>query len=474
MRSVLLALPLGLFASFAAAEVATPEGAADLTRVFQTYLGATAGVVTVAPLGGVYDVKIDFAPLIAKADASAETKITPIEFSLTDNGNGIWAMTQDQAFDARLSIPGQADIAFSIANLSGSGTFDENLGAFSNSSTQMKDLKVVETIKDPNAGETHVDYTVASLRYETSGKPAATSGADITSTYAMQGLSETFTLPGMGLPLKLSAASATGSAQIDAMRPDAIYKLIAFFVANPEEAAITAQQSTLKAILRDGMPIFDHLSATSTTSSLAVQSPVGLFGASEASVSVEANGLTDTGLLREAISVKGLKIPAGLAPDWATDLITDSVSLDVKLTNFNPAAGLRILLDSIDLADPQKQPDELALMQAFMPDGEVEVTLNPSNMTSNIAALSAEGSLRFGPEVMPSGKGRVTMTGMTATRQALTKAPPEVGMQMAPALGMAEGMAKSGENGALYWDLELTRDGKVLVNGADMSALGGN
>jgi hypothetical protein len=474
MRSVLLALPLGLFTSFASAEVATPEGAADLTDVLQTYLGSTAGVVSVAPSGGAYSVKIDFAPLVAKTDAEIQTKITPIEFSLTQNGNGIWGMTQDQPFEATLSVPGQADIALSIANLAGSGTFDEKLGTFSTSSTQIKDLKLVETIKDANAGDTHVDYAIASLRYETSGKAAAIAGADIASTYAIEGISETFTLPGMGLPLQLSAASATGTAQISALRPDAIYKLIAFLVANPEEAAIAAQQSTLKAILRDGMPIFDHMSATSTTLALAVQSPIGMFGASEASITVEANGLVDTGLLREAISISGIKIPAGLAPDWASDLITDSLSLDFKLTNFNPAAGLRSLLEGIDLTDPQKQPDELALMRAFMPDGEVEVTLNPSKMTSNIAALSAEGSLRFGPDALPSGAGRVTMTGMTAARQALTKAPPEIGMQMAPALGMAEGMAKAGENGALVWDLELTRDGKMLVNGADMSAIGGN
>jgi hypothetical protein len=474
MRSVVLALPLGLFASFAAAEVATPEGAADLTRVFQTYLGSTAGVVTIAPLGGAYDVKIDVTPLIAKVDAALHPKITPINFSLTDNGNGTWTMTQDQAFDASLSVPGQADIAFSIANLSGSGTFDEALGAFTTSSTLIKGVKLVETIKDPNAGDTHVDYTIASMRYESSGKPAATAGVDLTTTYAMEGLTEIFTLPGMGLPLQLSSASATGTGQIDALRPDAIYKLIAFFVANPEEAAIVAQQARLKSILRDGMPLFDHLSASSTTSAIAVQSPVGIFGASEGTITVEANGLVDAGLLREAISLKGITIPAGLAPDWATDLIPQTLSFDFKVTNFNPAAGLRVLLDSIDLADPQQQPDEIALTQAFLPDGEVELTLNPSAVTANISALSAEGSLRFGPDTMPSGKAHVTMTGMTAARQALTKAPPEVGMQMAPALGMAEGMAKAGENGALVWDLELTRDGKVLVNGADMSAIGGN
>ncbi len=472
MRALLLTLPFALSSSLAMAQTATTEGAAKLTGVLQTYLGATPGVVTVTPAGGLYAVKLDPMPLIAAAGSEAEVRITPLEFTLAQNGDGTWAMTQDQQFDARLSIKGEAEIALSIASLSDTGIFDEALGAFRTSSTQLRDLKMSQTNFDPKMGDNHFEYSIASLRYETSGKPASPAGTDLTSTFALEGISETITVPGLPVPLKLSAPSGTGEAKIDALRPDAIYKLIAFLVANPDAAAIAAQQQTLKSLVEDGMPFFDHLSSTSSQSQLALQSPLGVFGADTMAITAEANGLVDSGLLRETISVSGLKLPAGLVPDWAQDLTPDSLTLEFGLARFNPAEGVRALLQEIDLADPQHEPDMVTISEAFLPDGEMEFRLGSSKLSSALASVTAEGRLGFGPDIMPEGKARVTMTGMTATRQALTKAPPDIGMQLAPALGLAQGMAKAGENGAMIWEIELARDGRVLVNGVDMQSIG--
>ena len=137
-----------------------PEGAAELTTLFQTYLGATPGVVTVAPEGEVYGVKLDFAPLLAKLpDTGAEASITPIEFTLTDNGDDSWDMEQDQAFDLQVKVPGQLDLSVHVANLSGEGTFDEAIGDFTTSSTSFTDLVMNQTTTDPAMGESTVNYT---------------------------------------------------------------------------------------------------------------------------------------------------------------------------------------------------------------------------------------------------------------------------------------------------------------------------
>lgn len=470
MRALVLSVPLALVAGYAHAGPATPEGAAELTAVLQTYLGAKDGVVTVMPAGASYAAKIDFAPLIAK---QSEATVTPIELNLTDNGDGTWAMKQDQAFAFKMLVPGQADIAVSIASLQSTGTFDESLKAFSTSSTSLRDLKLVEKVTDPNIGETNVTYDIASMRYEANATANTQSGVDMVASFASEGIAETFTIPTIAMPLQMTAANSTGTMKLEGLQTQAVYQLIAFFVANSNEAAIAAEQASLKAMIKDGMPLFTHMIVDSALNSVAITSPLGMFSASDMGVVVEANGLVDDGMLREAISVSGLKLPNGLAPDWATDLQVSDLALDFKLSRFNPAAGVAVLLDGIDLADPNKSPDEMALMQAFMPDGEVEVSLAPSHLTSPIAALKFEGKMNLGGP-LPVGKATVTMTGMTAARQALAKAPPEIGMQAAPALGMAEGMAKQGEDGALVWDLEMTREGAVLVNGVDMSALGAN
>ena len=51
---------------------------------------------------------------------------------------------------------------------------------------------------------------------------------------------------------------------------------------------------------------------------------------------------------------------------------------------------------------------------------------------------------------------------------ALAAAPEEVAMQAGPMLAIAEGMAKPGDNGALVWEVEMTAEGALMVNGTNM------
>ena len=467
----LIALPLSLCASLASAE-ATPEGAEALTATLQTYLGATEGVVTVTPEDDYYDVSLDFAPLIAKAPPEVKTTITPIEFSLTDNGDGTWDMEQDQPLDFTLSVPGAADISVKVASLQSTGTFDEALQTFTTSTTTASDIAVVEKITDPSTkSETNVAYSLASIKYASTAEAGAAGGVDSTGTYEATGLSETMTIPEMGMPITLTAESQSGTADISGLRPDAMYKLLAFAVANPDAAAAAAQQDTLKGIIKDGLPLFAHLGTTGTLNTLKVETPMGIVGLTDMAVEVELNGLVDDGLFREAFTLNGLSLPAGLVPEWAAQLVPTALSLDFKASRFNLAAPVAILLDTMDLANPQPNTPEQdqALLAALLPDGVVDITLAPGSVTSPLYTLTYEGAFSAGPATpMPVGKATVTATGLTAVEQALAAAPPEMSGQFIPVLQMATSMAKPGENGALVWELEATAAGGMLVNGTDM------
>ena len=51
--------------------------------------------------------------------------------------------------------------------------------------------------------------------------------------------------------------------------------------------------------------------------------------------------------------------------------------------------------------------------------------------------------------------------------------PPEAGLQGGAAMIIAaKGLGKAGSDGALTYDVEATPDGKVMVNGTDMSKFG--
>jgi hypothetical protein len=71
-----------LLMSTAAWAQATPQGAADLTALFQTYLGKTPGVVNVVADGDEYEITLDASPQIAMLPAEAGTSMTATPYTL--------------------------------------------------------------------------------------------------------------------------------------------------------------------------------------------------------------------------------------------------------------------------------------------------------------------------------------------------------------------------------------------------------
>lgn len=477
---LIFAVPFSLVAHIAAAAPATPEGAAALLATLQTYLGSAPGVVTVQPEGEVYGVKLDFAPLLAKLPAEGfEASITPLEFKLTDNGDGIWGVTEDQSITAAFKLPGEAEMSLYITHLSSAGTFDANLGAFSASTADATNISFTQTTSDPAMGMTTATYQIAAMHSEGSGVANATAGVDLAMTYLFSDISEAFEMPSMApdqAPMALTArvASYASDATITGLRPQAIYQLLAFAVANPSPEAFDAGWPELKTILTGAIPLFDHMQTRDKLLGLSVASPLGTFGLAEMGIQIEANGVVADGMLREAFTLTGLTMPEGLVPDWAIDLVPQTLSLDVKVAGFDPASFAMKAMEMVDASHKGGMVEipEDAFMAALLPKGTVEVTLAPGATTSAIYTLGYEGSLVAGP-AMAKGHATVTMTGLAAVREAVKSAPEDLGMQAAPVLGAAEGIAKRGENGALTWDLELTEAGGLMVNGIDMAAMGG-
>ena len=157
----------------ALAAAASPEEAARLTSVFQTYLGQEPGVVTVTPAGDAYDVKLDFAPLIAKVKKpNFSAAVSPVLMKLTDQGDGKWLVTQDSPLSYSAKVPGQLDMMVKIGALKSSAVFDQNLSTFITSTADIADVVVDETMTSPEATSMHVAYNVKAMHYETTATAA--------------------------------------------------------------------------------------------------------------------------------------------------------------------------------------------------------------------------------------------------------------------------------------------------------------
>ena len=476
--ALLAVMPMILTGSAAFAE-ATEDGAARLTEVFQTYLSATEGVVSVEVDGDDYTLTLDAAPFIAKAATEGGTaSLTPLIMTLSDNEDGTWNVAQDQAVTMTFSMPGAADVRQEIASLKTEGVFDEELMTFTSSKGEITGIKVTEAVTAEGQAPVAVDIAVASATFDITGVAGAAGGVDNTVAMTMTGLSENFTTPAeAGMPpmqISVTADSLTDNGKVDGLRPDAFYKAMAWFVANPDQPSMMANKGAMKTILSEGMPFFSQISSNPVLKNVTVVTPMGNVGIAELGIAIDMNGLVKDGKVREAISISGLTLPEGVIPAWAIPILPKNASFDFQVTDFDAAAAATVALGLFDLA-PGAEPDEAfnqAMLKALLPDGTVAIGLNPGAIAGDGYELTYQGEMIAGPDMaVPTGKATITLTGIETLQAAMAAAPDDIKGQAMMGVGMAQGMAKQ-EGDKLVWEIDALTPGSLSVNGTQM--MGGN
>lgn len=454
---------------------ATAEGAAALTALFQTYLGKVEGVVSVAPEGEVYRVALDAVPLATLAEGQVTVAGTPLVFTLEDKGDGTWAYVQDQAFSLEVHVPGAMDMTLAIERLAGAGTYDTGLMAFREAGSTLTGMVLDQKVTEPDGGTSTTHQTVAETVVTSSSSAAILGGVD--NAYAMTARDsvQAMTVPAAeGMPameITYRVARSTSEGRAKGYRPEAALALLAWVVAHPTEAAMTADRAGLKGLIEQGMPFFRELEGIAGGEDIQVTTPFGAFGLAAMEVEFAMNGLVADGRLREAVRLKGFTLPGGLVPDWAVPLVPEETALDLTFADFDAAAAVKVLAGLLDLPVGQEPgpafPDEL--LAALMPEGAMDVLLGPGGVKGASYDLTWQGSLRAGPVVpMPTGSATVTLAGIDAVMGALQAAPADLGGQVLPVLGMAQAMAQPGADGALVWEIEAATPGSLTVNGTEL------
>jgi hypothetical protein len=293
----------------------------------------------------------------------------------------------------------------------------------------------------------------------------------------MTGLDQSMAFPsGEGMPpvpVRVTAAEYALSGTATGFRNDAILQMIAWAVANPDPALMTAARGDLRALVAGGLPLFEHLRADGTVTQIAAETPVGPVGIAELGIDVELRGAVADGLFREALRFEGLTLPPGVVPPFAAGLVPERFSIDFALDSFDAAAAAQVLLGLFDLPPGAEPGPEFGgtLLSALMPDGTVGITLAPGEVANATYTLSYEGSMTAGPAAMPAGAGRITARGYDAAMALLDAAPDEVKGQLLPAMGMARGLARDQGDGTLVWEIDATQPGTLKINGMDLMGM---
>jgi hypothetical protein len=460
---------------------ATPEEAGRVKVVLESYLGQEPGVVTVTPSGETYELKLDFQPYLNKAASiGGSVTVTPYILILKPEGGGIWTVTQDSPFSLTGSVVNVAEFSFKIGQMKGVSTFDEAVGAFTTSRTELIDLDFAQTVTVPNAPPSETKYSIKNTVYKTKVSSAPNAAIDGTMVMTSTGYVQSMQLPGEGenpvpVNIDIAADSLVQTSDYKGLKARALTDLVRWFLAHPNEDAIKKQHVGLKNALQDTLPVFDSIKSGMVFSNMTVTTPMGPVTAAKVGVDIDANGAVKDGLFREAMYAEGLTLPPGLVPPFAANLVPEKFSLDFTISGYDLAAPAALFLAHLEKTiDPPGPEFEAELLKAFMPTGDVTITLAKGNTTSKILDIGYEGSMKAGTTGKPSGQGVVTAKGFDEAIAELQKAPPEMGMANASVgLLAAKGFSKpDAASGGIVWNLELTPEGGILVNGIDVSKIG--
>jgi Uncharacterized protein conserved in bacteria (DUF2125) len=478
---LLFAIPFLMSVSTAALAAATGEEAQRLTMLFQSYLSAEPGVVTVKTDGDGYLATFDFAPFAKKASDSGVTlSMTPIVLSVKDKTGGKWDVSQDGSMEYIMKAGDAVSANVKAASYKWSGVFDENLATFEIATGQVTDMIVIENINDPTKGKTELKVAVKEFNIAQSATASANGGDDVNLKYDIKGFTETIAAPGDPAanipPMNLVVTAETALYDVNAkgIKPKPIFDILAFFISHQSKELIIKDQAALKTMLTDGLPLFQNMNGKGTLNKVSVATPIGPVAFDSLSVEVDANGITKDGKFRESISFTGIVPPPAIIPPWATQLVPKNVAFDFQGTGFDLESPAQLILAALDLSKDPPLPEgfENTLLPSALPKGTADITLNPTSISNDVYAVNASGTLTVGPAGLPSGKGTIKAKGLDEVLKVIQSAPPEMGLQGGVAMIVGfKGMGKAEADGTVTWNIESAGDGKVLINGLDISQM---
>ena len=477
LRLSLFALLLTSTASWAAA---TAEEAAKMQATFQTYLGNEAGIVAVAPAGDGYDITIDPMVYFNKVkEPGFSASFKPLVYHAVSSGDGLWKVAAQQALDIKFGNPASLTVDLKMPDYKLSGTFSEERLGFLDVTTSSGPLTLVENIIDTNAGvSTSVSLTAQNTNMVFKAVPTSDGSADTSMDITYDGMSmSTTSVSGGGQPISLAYTipKMAYTSKASGMNNRKLLDLLAWFVARPTKEQIVRDQAELKTKLKAVLPVAKNITGSATMDKLSVTTPVGVVAFDSFGFGANLNGIVKDGHFGESINFTGLQIPQGIAPPWSAGLIPTTLKFGFDVSGFDAEAPVTMFIDQMDVskAEPIPPGSEQLYMGAFAPKNTIQLTIPAGEISSGTYSLSYEGTSTISFTGMPQVNAKFRMTGMDKViaqlQQAATDPTAQQGMAM---LFAAKGIGKA-DGDAITWDVTMSPEGKLLVNGTDLSSMMG-
>jgi hypothetical protein len=481
LRSALFLLLMTSTSSFA-------EDAASVQAAIQAYVGSEPGVVAVTAAGDAYEIAIDVAPYLKKITQPGFTsKVDVLKMNAKPNGDGTWAVSSTGPFSISAEVPNVFSFNMGLKNQDYSGTYSTAVQTFLESKYDISGMTLSQRTVDPTSQMVNTSATgIEKITGTGSATDLGNGTADSQSKFNFAGLvSSSKFEPTAGASAETSTqgfsytwTAPTGTYETDGkgLTSKAIMDLAAFAVSHPSKELVLKDQALLKEKLLAALPAFASVIGGYSFENVTIDSGLGKFGIASLGVKADMNGAVKTGRLAESFAISGLSLPEGLPlPPWSKGLIPTDVKIGFDVSNFDLETPARKFITEMDISKPEPVPpgSEAAYLAAFAPSNSVKLTIPPGLIAAPLYSFDYEAVTDISFAGLPTVTAKVSMTGMEAVIAQLQQAAADPTAQQAMAgLFAAKGIGKV-DGDKTVWDITMGADGKLFVNGTDISAMTG-
>jgi hypothetical protein len=462
---------------------ATQPEADRIKAAIEKYVGKDTGAITVTTTGDKYELKFDANALWKKFAAAFTAEMPAIIYTLTPQADKKWLVETNTPITMKMKTALGDEISYSADSVFTQYLFDEANLANLDGKFSAKNYASNQSQTDPNTQTSfQVTSKAASIDGTLSGKVISPGVADQGMNFNLSGLSQELRFGGQPVanisPVQLSMASEKGNYTIDlkSARTVGIFDLVAWTVAHSDKQLAINDQQGMKNAIRAALPLWDQFNSTYTFNNVQITSPVGPFQLAKFGGTGNVSGLNKVANLQVATSLNGLSVPPGLLPAWSNDIMLKDMVLDFSVSGWNAEEGMTFLLDKLDLQKdpPISDAQWLEAVTKFAPN-PIKFSINPSKLVGGASTISFTGDFNYANQKF-SGTSKITAEGFDAMMEKIQIAAESDPMAKQVWTGMigAKGLGKADGKGGYAWELVASEDGKVTVNGVDVSKMSGN
>ncbi|ANL28973.1 hypothetical protein AMC90_CH03187 [Rhizobium phaseoli] len=441
-----------------------------LTKLLPDDLAKT-DFITVNPAGGRYQIMYDLAKLLTKVDPTTFTinGLTPFSTFATPLDNGLWNIEGNDSFNVsgHFKDPDQktTNFTYSIASIVHSGVFDPAISYLRSGTFAVKDVKVASKSE---TDEVHA--TIASMDQKLSSTDTAGGNGriDFVGSASMTGFVEQVSSVQMP-PIDLRAGSINVDAKVNGLPAKQIREMVFFLLDHLEDKELSAENTdSIKAIVKDAFPLLTLFSETIGVNDLSVTNELGKGGAKAFGYTVAIEGPSDAMRFGFGMNAQEIRLDTPLMPANYSTFMPTSFDLQLAVPNLDFASFGDALM-AMDFKDKAPKASGEEMGKKLFRDGRLAVEFPRISAKSGVYDVDMTGRIegRVDTEKDYSMEATILARDLDKTISAvqeLAKTDPDLN-QVSFGIMMAKGFAKTDADGRSRWDISVSRDGSVAVNG---------